>query len=251
MGLPSAPFRSDPPDRQAEVLRQASRYDPAVWKAAVPDAVRCWPDVLDTLPTSSRSTETRTLRLVSRSDVFSLAAEASEPWSALSAYVVVAAWGAGMSARGRVRSLRSLTSAAAVGKLEAVGRNLMEAADLARSGSVVAAYAALHGRGPDEGGLRVTHLGPAYGTKVLYFAAYENRADGLPALILDSRVATGLGWLTKTEWPTDGWTSGEYRAYLELAVHWAYLWGSEPDIVERVLFAIGKSEELAVKSLTD
>ena len=59
-----------------------------------------------------------------------------------------------------------------------------------------------------------------------------------------------LGWLTKDEWPKDGWTADEYRAYLELAVHWATLWQVEPDVVERVLFAVGRSEALAVNSLT-
>lgn len=250
MGFPPLPFRGERPDRRSEVLGQSSRYDPAAWRAAVPDAEELWPDLLDTLTTSVRSTKTRPLRLVSRSDVFSLAATASEPWSILSAYLAVAAWGAGMSVRGRTRSLRSLSAASADDGLEAAGRKLIEAVELARSGSVVAAYAALHGRRPNDGRLRVTHLGPAYGTKLLYFAAYEHREGVLPPLILDSRVATVLGWLTKDEWPKDGWTADEYRAYLELAVHWATLWQVEPDVVERVLFAVGRSEALAVNSLT-
>ena len=116
-----------------------------------------------------------------------------------------------MSVRGRTRSLRSLSAASADDGLEAAGRKLIEAVELARSGSVVAAYAALHGRRPNDGRLRVTHLGPAYGTKLLYFAAYEHREGVLPPLILDSRVATALGWLTKDEWPKDGWTADEYR----------------------------------------
>lgn len=250
MGFTPLPFRGERPDRQSAVLGQSSRYDPVGWREAAPEAEGLWPDLLDTLPTSVRSTKDRPLRLVSRSDVFSLAATASTPWSILSAYLAVAAWGAGMSARGRARSLRSLTATSARGELEAAGRKVVEAVELARSGSVVAAYAALHGRRPSEGQLRVTHLGPAYGTKVLYFAAYEHRGSGLPPLILDSRVATALGWLTKDEWPTDGWTADEYRAYLELAVHWAALWAVEPDVVERVLFAVGRSEALAVNSLT-
>ena len=60
MGFPPLPFRGERPDRRSEVLGQSSRYDPAAWRAAVPDAEELWPDLLDTLTTSVRSTKTPT-----------------------------------------------------------------------------------------------------------------------------------------------------------------------------------------------
>jgi hypothetical protein len=35
-------------------------------------------------------------------------------------------------------------------------------------------------------------------------------------------------------------TADQYKAYLELASQWAAAWGTEPDMIERLLFAYGK-----------
>ena len=74
----------------------------------------------------------------------------------------------------------------------------------------------------------------------------------MPPLILDRWVATALNWLRGTAWSTEqgGWTPDQYAEYLEVAASWAHAWGTEPDVVERVLFAIGQSDELAVSALT-
>lgn len=253
VALQPLPFRGTPPARQTAVLDHSSRYDPAVWQAAVPQPALCWSEVLNTLTVSIRSTPTRTLRLVSRADLFSLAARAGDVQGALRAFVSAAAWGVGMSARYRERCLKVLKNPALNGQLNGVGRKLADAVVLARGESPVAAYAALHGTNRGEGALSIEYLGPAYGTKVLYFAAYSEHAGKVAPLILDRRVATALNWIRHTAWPMTGWTTDQYEEYLHVAAAWAKQWGTEADVVERVLFAIGRSGDedngIAVRSL--
>jgi hypothetical protein len=57
---------------------------------------------------------------------------------------------------------------------------------------------------PGEGSLSVLHLGPAFGTKLFYFPAYDQHGGELPPLILDSVVATALNLLRGTTWETQG-----------------------------------------------
>jgi hypothetical protein len=86
-----------------------------------------------------------------------------------------------------------------------------------------------------SGRLRIDWLGPAYGTKLLYFAAYDARtaAGRTPPLILDSNVAQAINWLTGTDWPSGDWPPATYAAYLELAYSWAEHWDTTPDVIER------------------
>jgi hypothetical protein len=47
-----------------------------------------------------------------------------------------------------------------------------------------------------------------------------------------------------------GWTTDQYEEYLHVAAAWAKQWKTEADVVERVLFAIGRSgSEIAIRSL--
>jgi hypothetical protein len=243
MALP-LPFRGTPPDRQSSVLDQTSRFPPANWKADTPHPAKCWPSVLETLPLSVRSTATRILRLISRDDIFSLTAKLTTPTETLQSFVATAVWGVGMRAQSRERVLRVLAEAPAPTQLNTVGQKILDAVTVARTTSPVAAYAALHSKNPQEAALNVKFLGPSYGTKILYFAAYHQFGGDLPPLILDRWVATALNWLRGTAWGTEqgGWTPDQYAEYLEVAASWAHAWGTEPDVVERVLFAIGQSD---------
>jgi hypothetical protein len=79
----------------------------------------------------------------------------------------------------------------------------------------------------------VTWLGPAFFTKLLYFAGFD-RTPGPQPLILDRFVAKTLGWRTT------GWTATDYGTYLDAATSWAGEYATTPDVVERTLFEIGK-----------
>jgi len=67
-------------------------------------------------------------------------------------------------------------------------------------------------------------------------------------LILDQFVALALNRLVGSTLPTaqGGWTTAQYATYLDIAHKWAADWGSAPDVVERVLFSIGKASSLVV-----
>ena len=66
---------------------------------------------------------------------------------------------------------------------------------------------------------------------------------------LDQYVAGALNRLCGLSWPTDGWTDSQYADYLDLARRWADQWDTQPDVVECVLFWIGKAPRLAVEVL--
>jgi hypothetical protein len=57
-----------------------------------------------------------------------------------------------------------------------------------------------------------------------------------------------LNLLCGVQWPLSGWTTSQYQEYLELVHDWAQTWEVPPDTVERVLFAVGKSDPLVVKA---
>jgi hypothetical protein len=114
-----------------------------------------------------------------------------------------------------------------------------------REDGPVPAYRALY-RG---GSQRLIGLGPAFFTKVLYFACWDRAAGERRPLILDQFVVIALndqadlGW--KLNW---AWSADQYATYLDHAHDWAIGWGkgTTPDVVERVLFERGK--ELSKKS---
>jgi hypothetical protein len=85
----------------------------------------------------------------------------------------------------------------------------------------------------------VYRLGPAFFTKVVYFAGYRRGAGGIQPLILDRVVAGCLppdaGLAHARTW---GWPSTEWLAYLRWAAAQATLpeFGGEPEAVEIALF---------------
>lgn len=144
------------------------------------------------------------------------------------------AWGAG-------RYLRQCRK-----RVEAVAADVNRAQEILQSTARLAsvdpegAYETLHrnGRG------RIRSLGPAFGTKYLYFAG--GGAPSHPSLILDRRVATSLhkrGW--RSLHPGGGWPTATYGRYCTLLLRWAHELSStrqhqtRGDELEHWLFTVG------------
>jgi len=231
MAGPDLPFRGPPPDRGTWVLAQSFGFDPMRWQRLLPDT-DMWPGELDACPIVGRWPR------VSRATVLSVGERAHEPVGAVQTYVAAAVWGNGTGAQGvhrRVRVLGDPTTDVA-GSLASAVRTL-------RSEGPEAAYERLHGHAN-----LVKHLGPSFGTKVLYSAGYDRTVGARQPLILDQFVALALNRLVGSMWPTTqgGWTTAQYATYLDIAHKWAADWGCSPDVVERVLFSIGKASPLVV-----
>ena len=226
---PSLPFQGAPPDRDTWVLGQAIRFSPEKWRDALPDPA-LWPPELKAAPKSDREGH----HLVDRRIVLRIGERATEPLGAVHTLVAAAVWGTGTSARERRRRLWVFDQGA-----DTVGNLLASAAQRLRTDGPMAAYAYLHGNGRNV----IKHLGASFGTKFLYFSGYGRcRGDQQP-LILDENVATALNRLCDL-------TSPQYAEYLGLAHAWARDWQASPDVIERVLFSVGKAERLVVSVFT-
>ncbi len=233
------PFRGDPPDRLDVVLDEPVRYNPERWLTHLPDP-SLWPDELEQHVADAWP-------CVDRERVLAVGRRAIDPSGALHTYVAAGVWGTGTNARGVVRRCRPLMEASVDG--DALGERLAAAVGilLDDAGGPIAAYDALH----EDGRLRIPYLGPSFGTKVLYFSGFDRVAGHLQPLILDRFVAAALNHLCDVAWPTTGggWSTEQYGTYLRLAHEWADAWGCRPDVVERVLTAIGQADPLAVQAL--
>ena len=247
------PFRSAAPDRAQVILRHEFDFDPVAWKSELAEPIRSWPAALDTFSPSPRPKgENQNLRKINRGDVLDLLDAATSPEKVLQGYAAAMVWACGTGTRSRRRCLKALGGKGALWLPEGLEEKLLKALEIARTKSPVDAYEALHGKSSgSEEGLWIHGLGPAYGTKLLYFGAYESHGGSLKPLIMDSYVVTALNRLRGTAWNDGNWGTEQYREYLELADEWARQWGTEPDVVERVLFEVGQSRKLAIASLLD
>jgi hypothetical protein len=112
------------------------------------------------------------------------------------------AWGYGRVGYGPFRVRRLLDASPNAGAL------LQAAARKAAEGRPVRAYACLG----DHGTARLPRLGPAFGTKFLYFCS---SAATRPALILDRLVARWLRENTDLALNEIRWSVATYTHYLE------------------------------------
>ena len=152
----------------------------------------------------------------------------------------VLAWGTGQSQRGNATRIRAFVRAP---DRQRNVRLLKDAIAFARGGDAASAYQTLIRRG----GGQIRGLGPAFFTKLLYFAS--EGVDGGQCLILDARVAGSLsraGW-SSLPWSTRSgfsynWYAATYATYCQLLGQWAAdetdrlgarVW---PDEIERALF---------------
>ncbi|MCL1897866.1 MAG: hypothetical protein FWG16_03490 [Micrococcales bacterium] len=214
-------YPDGPPCREEHVLGQKVEFNPEVWKTYLNkvNSYDFWPfgDAQFSVTRTEVFELGRTLAPIETSQ---------EPVydDAIRFYIKVTAWGAGKSERPWKKPLVLRDPAAGEKLLGAIGllRNEKE--------GVLAAY-----RSMDHGGkYKLRDLGPSYYTKLLYFAGYDYPLDPRP-LIYDQRVATALRQLTREPFRYGSFNS--YRRYLDQAASWAKDWDTEPDVVERVLFA--------------
>jgi 8-oxoguanine DNA glycosylase-like protein len=139
------------------------------------------------------------------------------------AFVAVMAWGYGTVGYGPFRTRRALDTDNAQHKLRQVAETL-------HSEGPIRAYERL----AKAGDARLAGLGPAFGTKFLYFA---QPSDGSPkALILDRLVARWLQLNAGVILDPLPWNLRTYARYLDLMHEWSADLGCEADDVEYCIF---------------
>ncbi|USA02728.1 hypothetical protein NCG97_21945 [Streptomyces lydicamycinicus] len=218
-------FVDPPPDRESYVLEQAVSFNPDQWITRLPND-EWWPKRLDDLPCVGR------WPAVDRRTVFHMAEDANTSEGRRELLMAALVWGTGTKAREVARRARIFRE----NDLDWLDERICSAKAEVDRGDPVAAYRVLNDRYA-----RVKHFGPAFFSKLLYFATAGCISGGHWPLIIDSNVALALNELSAQEWRVDErWDSGKYTSYLELAHLWAEQWGTEPDVVERRLFERGK-----------
>lgn len=145
--------------------------------------------------------------------------------SAERAFVAVMAWGYGTEVGyGPWRTHRVLTQTPDAGdRLARVARTLSE-------DGAISAY----GRLTHDSDCRLRWLGPAFGTKYLYFCQPEGQP--MTALILDSLVSTWLRREAKLDLNPIPWSVRTYQRYLEQMHLWANGLRCRPDELEHCIF---------------
>lgn len=222
-----------------QVRNQKVWFYPRHWLAR-------WPQGLEIPPFLRQDDDDDVRSAVTRDDLFALAASGiSTPSEAVNFYTAVCAWGTGPYVRGVTRVIRPLRDESAPGRLL---EGLAAAAECgAGSGDPAEVYRQFC-RG---GQWQIKYLGPAFFTKLMYFAAgtpespqdagtsTDDSSASKQPLILDSRVARALGWSRK--W---GWSPEQYGEYLEVAEELRDLWCPQApvDVVEYQLFIVGSSK---------
>lgn len=184
-----------------------------------------WPDSLLLPPVLGRPEEVLS---VSRKALFELGESLESEADAVNFYVAVCAWGAGTSAQQTHRSIRPLLEPGAP-------QRLLEGLRVAATRTADEGYSMFSETGP----ARIKYLGPAFFTKLLYFAAgLPSPADTRHPLILDTRVAVALGWKKLA-----GWSAAEYSGYLDLVEQLHQQWRPDlpTDVIEYTLFRAGRA----------
>ena len=139
-----------------------------------------------------------------------------EQGDVIGAFLPCMAWGFGQVGYGPFRVSRMLAGGDAEAKLAAV-------AEAAAAGRPVDAYGLLGGSS------RLDQLGPAFGTKFLYFV--DRRG-----LILDRVIAGCLAMVSDLRFNPTRWDSAGYQSYLDVMARWSGELGVRADELERVLF---------------
>lgn len=215
-------YASEALPSEHDVRSQGIRFYPRHWlskwdEASMPQL----PRILD-----GEGLDTRGRKRLIREDLFHLGRGIQTPADAVEFYVAVCSWGVGAKARDVHRRMAALKHPEAAERLLGGFREVQ-----GPDGSALAGYHAFSSS--DVAYLK--GLGPAFFTKLLYFAAGEPTVDqdGHP-LILDQKVAKAIGWPAKT-W----WSAQEYQDYLELVDHVRRLLVPVPraDCIEFALFS--------------
>jgi hypothetical protein len=168
-----------------------------------------------------------------RNDVFAVA----DAWragqsTARQLTLAVLLWGFGDTSYGPHRTRKILAADPEGLRLEAALAPLRDQLDV---DDLRAIYVSMRRGQPQH----VRGLGPAFFTKLIYFAGYRRGAGGVQPLILDKRVASRLPVDAGPARRRDGgWPSSEWVTYLRWAAEQAErsTFGGEPERVEMALF---------------
>jgi hypothetical protein len=207
-----------------EVLGQKIPFDRARWLPLLPGP-DWWPAELDDCPTVAGRPR------VDRSTVFGIARRADTAEGRRHLLTATLVWGTGTRAQSVARRARVFAESSP----RDIDAHLEAALGILQEEGAVAAYFAFNN---DH---RIRFLGPAFFTKVLYFAGHERCAGALRPLILDRFVALALRDAdTSEKWRGGGWTTPRYSRYLALAHDHAQRAGVLPDQIEAAWFAQGR-----------
>lgn len=212
-----------------EVRDQTSGFYPSHWSSRWPEHLRArMPKILREVPPNGAK------QSISRKDVFGY--RPSGDWTidtALEFYVAACAWGTGNKAQSVHRVVTPLSRPDAADRL-------LAGLQSAQTGSPETTYYGFN----NMEGHKLWGLGPAFFTKLMYFAAGEpTAATRRHPLILDARVAKSLGWKRRTGWRTTAGTQS-YAAYLDVVeeVRSEGPWSDVPaDVLEYRLFQMGSN----------
>ena len=180
------------------------------WISAFPEhgvAFKARPDLLD--------------RASTRGACMDAAADAQ---GATRAFVAVMAWGHGKVGYGRWRTRRILT------ETPDASARLCDVAKTLSADGALAAYRRL----ANAADCRIVGLGPAFGTKYLYFT--QPPPQGPRALIVDALVTEWLDRETDLGFAAGAFSVPTYGRYLEMMHDWAASLGCEPDELESCMF---------------
>jgi hypothetical protein len=213
---------------------QGEKWNPAVWRtgftASPADNVTRIDAISARLPPIDHD---NSRQIITRSDVFACR---SDPRML---FLAVMAWGYGLSGYGPHRARKVLEKADAAGG-DTIDRAIEELRRCAAPQAIWRAFS--------SGGRAKLHgLGPAFASKLAYFACYD-RSAGVGPLIADLRSAWGFwaidGSLVEGSWDIRK-TADLYARYVAVAAYWANELGARSDDIERALFVIGPSARSA------
>jgi hypothetical protein len=193
-------------DRRRGQRQQAIAWPRDRWKGAFPAQ-----SVFSSLP------PTLDRQRVRRACVGAGASESA----ATDAFLATMAWGYGNVGYGAWRVAQALNDRHA-------GRKLLDVVVALNSDGPQAAYRLM------AGSSRLHRIGPAFGTKFLYFADSGDHARR--ALILDALVADWLRRNTNFRVHPVPWAPARYDEYLEKMHDWAQDLRIDPDAVELAIF---------------
>lgn len=218
------PKDADLPDRNS-VLGQAIPFDRARWLPLLPNPT-WWPTVLDERPQVGRWPR------VDRRTVFGIASHADTVEGRRHLLIAALVWGTGTKAQSVYRRRRIFEHSSPAN----IDARLGEALKALRERGGVEGYRAFNN---DH---HIPYLGAAFFTKVLYFAGHHKVAAPRRPIILDSVVSRALkaGDAVGTDWPDNGWTTDQYRQYVDGVHEYAQARGVQPDQIEAALFHHGK-----------
>lgn len=202
------------PEAVAEVVEKRSRAQSGIawprssWEIRLPhlaDRLRSLPDVIDRAEVKRHA-----------------GAAARNPVTAEWGFVVAMVWGYGSAGYGPWRVQQMFSS------IDDPPRALQRVASTLLEQGALSAYGLL------GGAARMFKLGPAFGTKFLYFC--EQPPIGHNALILDRLVADWLRAHTSLTVNPGVWNSRVYGRYLDAIHEWAEQLSISPEEVERAIF---------------